>query len=293
VIRVRRFAAVVSLVACGALTGCGSFSLEFVNLLARFGSYDVQRDVAYGQSPEQRLDAYHPSGARGAPMVVFFYGGSWRSGSKSEYLFVAQALTSRGFVAVVPDYRKFPGVKFPDFVRDGAAVVAWTRANAERLGGDPEALFVMGHSAGAHIAALLALDPSYVQEVGGDAGWLRGMIGLAGPYDFNARREDLAEIFEGAPYDSTQPLSYAASAKLPLLLLHGEADRTVFKKNTVNLAAAITRAGGDARTHFYDETDHSGIVAALSIPLRGSSAVLDDIADFVGSVSGHESSVGE
>jgi len=264
--------------------GCGSLALSTVNVLARFGSYDVERDLAYGPDPHQRLDVYRPRSADAAkaPVVVFFYGGKWSNGDKGDYVFAAQALTAQGFVAVVPDYRKFPQVQFPDFVRDGARVVAWAREQADTFGGDPSALFVMGHSAGAHIAAMLTLDPSYLRAVGGGPEWLSGMIGLAGPYDFNARREDLRPIFAASPVEATQPLAFATrDPGVPFLLLHGDADRTVFKKNTVNLAAAITSAGGRVRTRYYPETDHTQLIAALSIPLRGRSSVLADLTAFI------------
>ncbi len=267
------------------LAGCGSASLTLVNTLARLGAYDVERDIAYGEAPDQRLDVYKPRGVERAPIVVFFYGGGWKTGHKRDYIFAAQALTSRGFIAVVPDYRKYPEVRFPSFVRDAAASVAWAHAEAARLGGDPQDVFVMGHSAGAHIAALLTLDARYLEEVGGKQDWIRGMVGLAGPYDFNARRADLRAIFAGGPYEATQPLTFAGRSRAPLFLLHGLSDQTVFKKNTVNLAGAVKAAGGDVRVKLYEDLDHAGLLATFSIPLRSGSSVLEDVASFVREVA--------
>ena len=262
--------------------GCGPIGLMTVNTLARFGGYEVERGLPYGREATQRVDVYRPREAVDAPVVVFFHGGSWTRGSRADYTFVGEALTSQGFVVVIPDYRKFPEVTFPRFVEDGAEAVIWARARARELGGDPERLFVMGHSSGAHIAALLALDRHYLESRIPEEQILRGMIGLAGPYDFNARREDIRPIFVGVPYRATQPIEFAGDAgSLPLLLLHGEADQTVFKKNTVNLARAVRDAGGDVRTGFYPDCDHTQLLAALSIPMRGRWPVLADVAAFI------------
>src|SRR3712207_3414863 len=117
-------------------------------------------------------------------VVVFFYGGRWESGDRGDYLFAAQGLVSQGFVAVVPDYRLHPEVGFAGFMADGAAAVRWVRDNIAGFGGDPAQIFLMGHSAGAHIAALLALDERWLADQGLPRGTVRGAIGLAGPYDF-------------------------------------------------------------------------------------------------------------
>ncbi len=271
-------------------SACAGAGLAAVNLIARFGSYERTSDIAYGESPAQRLDVYAPEGARGAPVVVFFHGGSWETGAKEQYRFVGQALASRGIVAVVAGYRLFPAIRFPGFVDDAARAVMWAHANAARHGGDPALLFVMGHSSGTHIAALVALDPRYLERAGGRASWILGMIGLAGPYDFNARRADIRAVFEtiaDADLRTTQPIAFAKGAPA-LLLLHGESDDTVEKKNTVNLAAAVEREGRTACAVDYPGVDHAALVAALARPLRGTAPVLDDIARFVARVRGRE-----
>jgi acetyl esterase/lipase len=286
---------IASLVALALLTACSDVGLGTVNLLARFGSYERSADVRYGSDAAQRLDVYAPSGAKDAPVLVFFHGGTWTDGSKEQYRFIADALTSRGLLAVIVGYRHFPSVRFPEFLDDAAQAVVWTHANAERYGGDPDSLFVMGHSSGAHMAALVALDARYLERAGGSSAWIRGVIGLAGPYDFNARRADMRAIFEDvsdAELRITQPISFAKGARMPLLLLHGDDDETVRKKNTVELASAARREGGTACAIYYPGIDHVGIVAALSRPLRGSAPVLDDIARFVASVHAGEPPAG-
>ncbi|HXG27428.1 MAG TPA: alpha/beta hydrolase, partial [Nevskiales bacterium] len=181
------------------------------------------------------------------------------------------------------DYRLYPEVRFPAFVEDGAQAVRWARAHARQYGGDPQKLFVMGHSAGAHIAALLALDPRYLQAVGGERGWLSGMIGLAGAYDFlPLTDDDLKDIF-GPPerYPLSQPINHVDGHNPPLLLLHGRTDTTVRLKNTVNLAARIRARGGPVQTVIYPVMGHVRMIASLAPPLRQVSRVLDDIAGFI------------
>lgn len=220
-------------------------------------------------------------------MVVFFYGGRWEEGSKAQYKFLAQALTSRGYVAVIADYRLYPQVKFPAFVQDGAEAIKWAHAHASEYGGDVDKLFVMGHSAGAHIAAMLALDGEYLQAVGGSRDWLSGMIGLAGPYDFlPLKAADLKDMF-GPPerYPLSQPINYADGDNPRLLLLHGLGDETVFPKNTRNLAKKVAENNGPVAIKLYPDIGHIKLVANLAAPLRFMGDQLDDIASFIDEVT--------
>src|SRR5687767_4233845 len=152
-------------IALASQSGCSRFDL--LNAMVPTGGYVRTRDVAYGTLPRQKLDVYRPRGATSlSPLVVFFYGGDWQTGSKRDYRFVTQALASRGFVAVMPDYRLYPEAVFPAFVEDGALAVRWARNHAALIGGDGRRIHLMGHSAGAHIAALLTLDEHYLRDVG-------------------------------------------------------------------------------------------------------------------------------
>jgi len=267
------------------LVGCSAQRL--VNLTVPRWGYTLHEGVAYGEHARQRLDVYVPDGADEAPVVVFFYGGRWSEGSRSGYRFVGQALASRGFVAVIPDYRLYPEVTFPAFVEDGAQAVAWVRRHVERYGGDRDALFVMGHSAGAHIAAMLALRPAYLRAADASRDDLAGMIGLAGPYDFEMTSEDLREIF-GPParYPLSQPIRYADGDGPPLLLLHGGADSTVHAEDTHRLAEAVAAAGGPVTKKVYPGIGHIRIVAVMAAPLRWLGETLADVAAFVRRVGG-------
>lgn len=287
-LRVLALASLLGLAAWGT-AGCGTLQLTAINTMARFGDYELSRDVAYGPDAAQRLDVYVPDVAPLAPppIVVFFHGGNWRSGDKAEYRFVGEALASRGILAVLAETRLHPRVTFPMFLDDAAQAVVWIRAHAAELGGDPGALFLMGHSSGAHMGAMLLLDAQYLERAGGATDWIAGFIGLAGPYDFSPTRPDIRDVF--ATVDdlrTTQPIQYAAASRAPMLLMHGEADDFVQKKNAVNLAAAVSMAGGKVETRYYGALDHRTILGALSIPLRGRHSVLHDIARFVAGVVG-------
>jgi acetyl esterase/lipase len=272
---------VPTLLVLALAAGCTGPAL--LNALTPSGGYRHAESLVYDAERRLALDVYTPIGARDAPVVVFFYGGRWTRGSVADFRFVGQALASQGFVAVLPAYRHYPAVRFPEFVRDAARAVRWAQVQAAHFGGDPRKLFVMGHSSGAHLAAMLALDPQYLREAGSDRAALRGMVGLAGPYDFLPLTDpDLRDMF-GPPerFPLSQPVSFADGDGPPLLLLHGADDRTVRPANTESLAAAVTRARGLVESHVYPGMDHAWIVAALSAPLRGRSDVLERVAAFV------------
>lgn len=239
---------------------------QVLNTLTRDQGNDVATNIVFDASTGLKLDVYTPHAARNAPTIVFFGGGRWSTGSKDDFRFVGEALASESFVVVIPDYRKYPKVRFPAFVEDGARAVKWVQDNIQRYGGSPEKLFLMGHSAGAHIAAMLTLDPEFLKAVDMSPDNLRGMIGLAGPYDFLPITDpQLRDVF--APpekFAQSQPVFYADGRNPPLLLVHGEDDEDVWVKNTRNLAKAVVDAGGPAETLIYNKLSHSCAVAVLS-----------------------------
>lgn len=242
----------------------------------------VARNQAFRPGPRGALDLYAPRGTKPdaqLPIIVFFYGGSWNSGDKEGYAFVGRALAARGFVVAIPDYRLVPEVRFPAFLEDGAAAVRWVRANAHRLGGDPDRIVLAGHSAGAYNAAMLSLDP---QWLGGDRAAVRGFAGLAGPYDFLPFDGPVTRAaFGQAPDpDATQPVRLASAGDPPSLLQVAGRDRLVYPRNSHRLAEALRAAGVPVELRVYDRIGHVGILTALSRPLRGRAAVLRDLADF-------------
>ena len=268
---------------CLTLTACTQMKLLAVNVPAWFGDYTRDKDIAYGQLPAQHLDVYKPAQANGAPVVIFIHGGGWNSGDKNEYRFVGAALAEQGWVGVVINYRLYPSVKFPDFVQDAALAVSYARTHATAWGGDPDKIYLLGHSAGAHIATMLAFDKEYFQQVGGNSAWLRGVIGLAGPYDFIPFSYDYMYDLFGpeANYSRSQPINYARADGPPLLLLHGLADTEVLPRNTVNFAAALRLQGASVQTRYYKDVNHVDIIAALSVIARSRAPVLTDIKNFI------------
>jgi acetyl esterase/lipase len=265
------------------LTGCTKF--DVLNRLVPSCGYTRTTDLAYGDQPRQRLDVYRPhsTSATGAPVVIFFYGGYWQYGEKNDYRFVADALTSRGFVAVLPDYRLYPAVRFPAFVEDGASALRWTHDNIERFGGDPRRVYLMGHSAGAHIATLLTLDPHYLKDAGLAPDAIRATVGLSGPYDFmpgEMSRPVFGMTAGDAADPRIEPIHFADTRGAPLLLLHGAGDETVEPGNSSRLADRISQSGGDARAILYPRIGHKTIVLALARPFNWFAPVLRDVTTF-------------
>lgn len=258
-----------------------------LNALTPSGGYRIATGITYQPRHKLQLDLYAPTRdkarAAEAPVVVFFHGGRWQQGQPEDYRFVGQALATRGFVVVIPQLRQYPEAVYEDFMRDAAVAVRWAQQQAARHGGDPDKLFVMGHSSGAHVAAMLALDPRWLAEAGSDRNVLRGMIGLAGAYDFlPITAPDLRAIF-GPPerFELTQPVNFADRDAPPLLLLHGEDDETVDVENTRRLAAAQAAAGGAIETVYYPDMNHGWILSTLAAPLRAGSDVLEHVIGFV------------
>lgn len=269
---------------------CSPLSL-FNGLVPKDGGTKLAaQGVAYGDNPRQRLDVYVPenrdspyfSGPR--PVIVFFYGGSWNSGDRSGYAFVGRALAARGFVTVIPDYRLVPEVVYPGFVLDGASAVRWVRAHAKDYGGDDDRIVLAGHSAGAYIAAMLAVDGRWL---GADRKAVRGLAGLAGPYDF-------APFTVGASIDAfgewpdpaeTQPVTHADASAPPALLLAGAEDTTVKPRNSEILAGKLRAAGVPVEMKAYPGIGHIGILTAIAKPFRGKAPVVADVTAFADRVT--------
>jgi acetyl esterase/lipase len=271
-----------------AFTAAACARLEFLaaNAPTLFGAYQRHADLRYGAHPRQRADVYVPDKTSGGPrpLVVFWHGGRWESGDKKDYRFVGAALAELGFVAVVSDYRLYPEVKLAGFMQDAALAVSWAVAHAQQFHANPAKLFLMGHSSGAHMAALVAMDPRYYWEVGVTPPHVAGVIGLSGPYDFLPFKEqDLQDMF-GPPerYALSQPINFVSAKAPPMLLVHGERDRIVAPFNARHLAAALQAQGVAVTLHMYPTLDHADTVAALSEPARHRAPILGEIGAFVG-----------
>jgi acetyl esterase/lipase len=242
----------------------------------------VAQDAAFGSDPRQRLDVYAPIARSAAPrpIILFFYGGSWNSGTKSGYSFVGRALASRGFVVVIPDYRLVPQVRYPTFLEDNAAAVRWARSHSAEIGGDADRLVLMGHSAGAYDAAMLALDPRWL---GADRKAVKALVGLAGPYDFLPFDGPVVQQTFGGVADpaTTQPVHYVERGDPPAFLATGDKDGTVRPMNSDSLGAKLQSAGIPVERRRYTAVGHAGLVTAIAKLLRGRAPVLDDVTAFV------------
>jgi acetyl esterase/lipase len=277
-----------ALAGLGALVAAGCSRLAFVaaNLPAAFGDYRRHADVPYGADPQHRLDVYVPDKAtvEPRPLIVFWHGGRWSDGDKTDYRFVGAALADLGYVAVLANYRHYPQVKMPDFMDDAARAALWAAAHAAEFGANAHRLYLMGHSAGAHLATLVTLDPRYFAAAGQPAPPIAGVIGLSGPYDFLPLLEaDVQDMFGPPPiYAESQPINFVRSDAPPMLLVHGLRDDTVWPKNSRNLATALEARGVSVTLKLYPKLVHADTVAALSLPARGRAPTLADIATFVG-----------
>lgn len=265
------------LAACSPLTAFNTFAPK--DAARRLG-----QGIAFGPLPRHRLDVYAPpQGPKGAPVLVFFYGGGWDSGRRQDYSFAARALAAQGFVTVAPDYRLYPEVRYPGFLDDGALAVRWVVDHVAEYGGDPDRLALSGHSAGAYNAVMLGLDAAILARAGVRPGQVRAVAGLSGPYNFlpldtDYTRQSFGEV---ADLPSTQPLAYVRKDAPATFLAWGDADTLVGRKNIDALDAALVRVGARCEARIYPGVDHAGLVLALSRPFRGKAPVLRDMTAFL------------
>jgi acetyl esterase/lipase len=255
------------------------------NVPASFGPYKRHANIAYGTDSQQQLDVYVPEKTAGAPspVVVFWHGGRWSFGDKADYRFVGAALAEAGCVAVVANYRHYPQVNMPGFMEDAAQAALWAYAHAADYRADPKRVYLMGHSAGAHMAVLLALNQVYFAAAGRPAPHIAGVIALSGPYNFLPLREhDVQEMF-GPPqlYFQSQPINFVRANAPPMLLVHGLDDLTVWPENSRNLAAALNELGVPVSLKLYPKISHGDTVAALAPLRRRRAPTLADITAFI------------
>ena len=267
------------------LAACGPSAT--LNALLPAGTHEVTGDVAYGPSPRQRLDVYRPTSAAppgGYPLVVFFYGGSWNRGERADYRFVGEALASRGVVTLVADYRLYPEVRYPDFLEDSAGALAHGLAQARRYGANPARVFVMGHSAGAYNAAMLALDARWLKGRQHAPQELAGWIGLAGPYDFlPIVNSDVKPVFHHPTYPPhSQAIDFALPGSPPSFVAAAEKDSLVNpQRNSAQMAARLQAVDVPVSYHVYPRANHVTLAGAFARPLRWIAPVLDDVVAFI------------
>lgn len=270
-----------------AMAACSPARLltNFDRLTSSGSARQVADSVPYGANPRQTLDVWAPrrSSEEPLPVVIFFYGGGWSEGAAADYGFAGAAYAANGFIAVVPDYRLVPSVRFPAFVEDGALAVKWVRDNIGRYGGDPERVTLAGHSAGAYIGAMLTLDRRYLRKAGVDPTIVRAAALLSGPYDFYPFTETRGRDAFGAwpnPAE-TQPISFARADAPPMLLAHGTADRIVMPYNSRRLAERLKQLGAPVTLRMYSGVNHTDTVASLARAFRGRTPALAESSRFL------------
>lgn len=284
----RLFTALASLL-CLCLAALGLSNASPLSLFDAIGPRDAggrlaARDLVFGKDSRDRLDVYVPAAApEAAPVLVFFYGGSWDSGSKNDYAFVGHALAAQGFVTVLPDYRLYPQVRFPDFLNDGAAAIAWVRDNIAAYGGDPRRIVLAGHSAGAYNAVMLGLDGHYLEAVGVDPKVIRAVAGLSGPYDFLPLDTDTTiKVFgQAADLAVTQPSTFIGPLSPPAFLATGDGDTTVRPRHTAHLAERLRAANVPVQERIYRGLDHRDTLLALSVTFRSKAPELAEMSSFL------------
>ncbi len=261
------------------VTGCQSVAFAVANIGVPPADASVVHDPERGLA----LDIYRPAlpESRTAPVVVFFYGGGWKTGSRDQYRFVGQRLAEQGILAIVADYRTYPEVTFPGFVEDGARAVAWARRNAAEYAGDPQRVFVAGHSAGAQIAALIGTDPRYLAAEQMKPTDLAGVVGLSGPYDFVISGKYRPVFGSRELWPQAQAVNYADGGEPPFLLIHGTDDGVVEAKDSQEMADKLEAAGVSARLVWLPGAGHAAPLAAIYAPSRNPQ-VLEAIVEFTG-----------
>lgn len=242
----------------------------------------VAQTRSYSTEHALDLDIYRPVGVSGAtPVALFFYGGSWRSGERAEYAFVGKALAARGVLTLVADYRKFPQVGFPGFIDDAAQATRWTFDHAREFGGDPGRIFLVAHSAGSQIVALLGTDAHYLAAVGLKPRDLAGVVGIAGPYDFLPLTDPkLVEVFGPEPeWPASQPIRFVDGDEPPFLLLQGTGDRIVDPRNSRVMAARLKEVGVPVTYKTYAGIGHFRILAGIRY--TSLAPTLGDVVEFL------------
>ncbi|MDH4083048.1 MAG: alpha/beta hydrolase [Nitrospira sp.] len=265
-------------------SACTQTAFVAANLPTHFDETVVVQDRAYGPDPAQKLDMYIPANTTKKPfeVVVFLYGGRWTYGAKEDYRFVGSTFADRGFLVVIPDYRKYSRVRFPEFAKDTAKALTWVHDHITESHGNPTRIHVVGHSAGAHIGALVTADPRYLADEGKDRSIIiHDFAGLAVPYAFTPDEPDLEDMF-GPPqnYPNMQVTTFIDGTQPPMLLLYGDQDRVVKYANLEKLVQRIKQQGGCVRSRVYHGADHTDLVGALSWWNPQSVPVVDDITKF-------------
>ena len=234
------------------------------------------------RSPRRNsLDLYMPTHVDKPPLVMFVHGGTWIAGSSEQHSFVGKTLAKAGMAGAVINYRLFPFARWPSFAEDGAAALAWLLDNADRFGFDASRVFLMGHSAGGHIAAAVSYDARWLQAHGYTPDHISGFIGLSGVYDLRPRDRRLSRIFGTTARMRTDasPLVFADKNGPPDLIFYAENDIQRLDASARAMASRLQDLGVDAVAKELHGEGHTSYVFRIGKGHRD--VVSDRIRNFI------------
>lgn len=245
-------------------------------------SYNISRDIPYGDESWQKLDIYRAQSAdENTPVIVFFFGGGWSWGDKAYFEFIADSFVRRGYTVAIPNYVLYPQGKYPQFVEDGAQAIAWIKNNVGKYQGSAEKVFLVGHSAGAYIAAMAATDKRYLQQAGESTSFIKGVAGVAGPYNFTPKAQEYINIFGKENFDSMKVAQYVTGNEAPMILLHGSGDKTVGLFNQETMAESLGKQNVKHQSVLYNSNiTHIKILLKLHPWFADEVNVAEDIDAF-------------
>ena len=221
-------------------------------------------DVPYGKDPKQRLDLYFPAQkASNAPVLLFLHGGGFREGDRKQYGYVAEPFAKRGIITVVASYRLTPAFAHPAQPDDAKAAVAWIYRNIAKHGGNPNAIYVSGHSAGAILTADIGVDLSWMDQMKIPRAALRGIVPISGPYDLAGYKELNEYIPTPAAEASASALRHV-NAPAPVAIVALGSLEARFTDTSAQLVKALEAKGTQASIVVLDGKDHAGSVWDLS-----------------------------
>ena len=245
-------------------------------------------NLPYGSAPKQVLDVVSSGKCKNSPVIVFAHGGSWRWGQKDYHRTIGQQFARSGIVFTTIDYRLYPDVRFPSFPQDVALSVQWVRENISKYGGDRNRIFLMGHSAGAHSVSLVGLDPKYLQELGGGLDWIKGVIPMACPFEFDPSKEFLYRDLFPRDLDVTKlmPMGIPLEGNIPsFFIMQGGLDPIIRNDSALEFARKVEKAGGRAQVKLYRTHGHFSLVRRTTSWHIWPSPLLKDVVSFIESES--------
>lgn len=249
---------------------------------------NVKRDIPYAQPANERqtLDVYAPENAQNLPVVFWIHGGGWETGDKTKVQVKPQAFVDKGFVFVSTNYRLLPNVDMGTIIRDVAKAMHWVHDHIAEHGGDPKRILVMGHSAGAQLAALVCIDDRYLKAEGLSLADIKGCVPVDGDtYDVPAIIEtaETRRRVHGLPQpkighrekfgsdpakhrDFSAVTHVAKDKRIPPFLILHVAEHPDTSAQAQRLGAALTEAGISAKLFGARETTHTKINENIGLP---------------------------